>query len=45
MNASKRKFVAALGELNEKATEEEVKICEMVTGVPYNNLWKAENAR
>ncbi len=33
------------GELNEKATDEEIKVCEMVTGVPYHNLWKAENAR
>ena len=34
-----------LGELDEKATEEEVRICEMVTGVSYDRLWKAENAR
>lgn len=34
-----------LGELDEKATEEEIKICESVTGVPYDRLWKAENAR
>jgi oligogalacturonide transporter len=34
-----------LGELDEKATDEEVKICEMVTGVSYAQLWKAENAR
>ncbi|MDP2814130.1 MAG: MFS transporter [Erysipelotrichaceae bacterium] len=34
-----------LGELDEKATEEEIKICESVTGVSYDRLWKAENAR
>jgi oligogalacturonide transporter len=32
-------------ELNEEATAEEISICEKVTGVPYQQLWKAENAR
>lgn len=34
-----------LGESSDVASEEEIRICELITGVKYQQLWKAENQR
>ena len=40
----KKEIARRKGEDSSKATDEEIKVCEKVTGFKYNELWKKENA-
>ncbi|MBE5914571.1 MAG: MFS transporter [Pseudobutyrivibrio ruminis] len=40
----KKEIARRKGEDSSKATDEEIKVCEKVTGFKYDELWKKENA-